>query len=97
MQELGSEQQIQGQEAQPAHPRVDKLFQNREHERAVHKTGRADSIPSAHVHMETLEDTKEPGKDVDKAGIKQTFSTWDILCKRICPGMYELEYLQMHK
>ena len=32
MQKLGCEQQLQSAETEPAHPRVDKLLQNREHE-----------------------------------------------------------------
>jgi len=32
MQKLGSEQQLQSAETEPAYPRMDKLFQNREHE-----------------------------------------------------------------
>ena len=32
MQELGSEQQLQSAETEPAYPRMDKLLQNREHE-----------------------------------------------------------------
>ena len=32
---LGSEQQLQSAEAEPAYPRMDKLLQNREHEGAV--------------------------------------------------------------
>ena len=54
-------------------------------------------IPSTHVHMETLENAKEQRKDVGKAGLKQTVSTRDILCERICQSLYELEYLQMYK
>ena len=97
MQELGSEQCLQGGETESAYPRLDKLFQNRKHERAVRKNGRTDTIPSTHVHMETLENAKEQRKDVGKAGLKQTVSTRDIVCKRICQSLYELEYLQMYK
>ena len=63
----------------------------------MRKNGRADMIPSTHVHMETLENAKEQRKDVGKAGLKQTVSTRDILRKRICQSLYELEYLQMYR
>ena len=42
---------------------MDKLFQNRKHEKAVRKNGRTDSVSTAHVHMETLENAKEQGKE----------------------------------
>lgn len=61
------------------------------------KNGRTDTISSTHVHMETLEIAKEQRKDVGKAGLKQTVSTRDILCKGICQNLHELEYLQMYK
>ena len=63
----------------------------------MRKNGRADTVSTAHVHMETLENTKEQRKDVGKAGLKQTVSTRDILRKRICQSLYELEYLQMYR
>ena len=74
---------------------MDKLFQNRKNEGAVHKNGRTDTISSTHVHMETLENAKEQRKDVGKAGFKQTVSTRDILCKGICQSEQKLEYLHI--
>lgn len=54
-------------------------------------------IPPADMYLEALENTEEQRKDVNKAGIKQTVSTWNILRKRVRQSVYELEYLPMYK
>ena len=68
MQKLGSEQLLQGAEAQSANPRMDKLFQNREHERAVQESWREHKVPTADVHLEALENTEEQSKAPDADG-----------------------------
>ena len=68
MQTLGSKQQLKGAEAEPANPRMDKLFQNREHEGIMWASGQQHTLPSAYVHLETLENTAEQGKEPDEAG-----------------------------
>lgn len=59
--------------------------------------GRQYKIPPADMYLEALENTEEQRKDVNKAGIKQTVSTWNILRKRVRQSVYELEYLPMYK
>ena len=59
MQELGSEQQLQSAETEPAYPRMDKLLQNREHEGIMWAFGQKHTLPSADVYLEALENTAE--------------------------------------
>ena len=49
-------------------PRMDKLFQNREHERTVCAAGQQHQIPSEDVYLETLEDASEQSQAPDDAG-----------------------------
>jgi hypothetical protein len=42
---------------------MDKLFQNREHERLMQTAGQAYPLPFAYVHLEALENTPKQGKE----------------------------------
>ncbi len=57
---------------------MDKLFQNRKHEKAVRKNGRTDSVSTAHVHMETLENAKEQGKESYQTWSAAKCGTWHL-------------------
>ena len=57
------------------------LFQNREHERAVWATGQQHTLSVTHVHMETLENTKEQNKELDKIGCATLGSIQDNILR----------------